>query len=486
MVDFRSGYVPPGVYVSSDDSVITSAVGVSSTVVCLIGPGLGYRAFNENFVYTDYTVPVTLTQEGVINNSIVVTGLVAGVKTTFVVNTDYTVDQTEATPEGTTTITALADGDIPLSSTVTVSYNYADDSYFTLNNFSDFASFIAVYGSPFNSLTAQITSPLSFAAQVAFENGANQIYAVALNGLGSLSDQYNAAYALTLNNFDVNILVPIFATGSIADASAFSPYISGLTSHLSTAENNGTPRISLVGLPETFSTTVTPDTIAPSFDTDRVLFAWPDQITYYNSSTNTTQVVGGSYIAAAASGVLANNPLNQGLTQQKISSFSGLTPSYLLTASTSNKNLWSSKGVAVVEQNRIGQLVFRHGVTTDTSSVTNRELSIVRCKDALFLIVQQSLQQANLIGSPITSDTALNVKGILTSALETSLAAGIIASYDNVTVAQQVLPNGDPTVIDCTFSYTPTYPLNYITVTFSLDLNTGSLTSTTDTAGTTS
>jgi len=40
-------------------------------------------------------------------------------------------------------------------------------------------------------------------------------------------------------------------------------------------------------------------------------------------------------------------------------------------------------------------------------------------------------------------------------------------------VAQQQYPGGDPTVITATFSYVPSVPLNYIEVTFSIDLSAG-------------
>jgi hypothetical protein len=264
-----------------------------------------------------------------------------------------------------------------------------------------------------------------------------------------------------------------------------SPYTAGLVAHLQSTEDAGYPRVALVGVPSDFSTAITPDIIASQLDYRRVSLIWPNQYTYYNSVLNTTVTISGVYAAAAAAGVLANQPINTGLTRRQLRSLTAIAPAALLTETTANKDYWSSKGVAVVEPNRQNQLIVRHGVTTDMSSITNRELSIVRCQDALFTIVQQSLDQAELIGSPITLNTPLAVKGIITGALETALGSDTIQGYDNVSVRQQILPSGDPTIIECLFSYAPTYPMNYITVKFSLDLSTGSITTTTDSAGTT-
>jgi hypothetical protein len=481
MVDFRAGYVPPGVYVSADTSSVSSAVGISPTVVCLIGPGLGYQTFSEKITFPNNTSTITLTQQGIQQNSIVV----SNGSTTYALTTDYTKSATDASqPDTVTTLSIVGAGTIPAGTAITVTYNYANANYFGLNQFGDFASLISVYGTPFNPTTGAVQSPISLAAQIAFENGANQIFTATLNNLGSLSDQYNSAYGLTATNFDIDLIVPIFASGTIADDTAFTPYVSGLTQHLQSTDAAGYPRVALVGLPETFSAAVTPDIVASMFDYRRVTLVWPNQFNYFNSILNTTIQVGGSYAAAGAAGLLANQPINTGLTRRQLRSLSSISAAALLTESATNKNLWSSKGVAVIELNRSGQMVFRHGTTTDPSAVVTRELSIVRCQDALFTVVQQSLDQAALIGTPITSGTALAVKGIISGALETALTSDTIQGYGNVAVRQQALPNGDPTVIECLFSYQPTYPLNYITVKFTLDLSTGNITTSTDAAAT--
>jgi hypothetical protein len=168
------------------------------------------------------------------------------------------------------------------------------------------------------------------------------------------------------------------------------------------------------------------------------------------------------------------------LTRQQVFAIAGIAPDIIAQQTTYNKNNWSARGVAVLEPNRAGRLVIRHGVSTDVSSVTTREFSIVRCQDELFTLIQQSLESANLIGTPITSDTPLSVKGIIAGALETALANNTIQGYSGLAVRQQSLPNGDPTVIEAVFIYAPTFPVNYITVSFSFNLSTGTTAATTD------
>jgi hypothetical protein len=489
MVDFRSGYVPPGVYVSADTSAVAGVVGTTSTVILLVGPGLGYRSFTDHIVFANNSDSVALTQTGVNPNSLVVSSTTAGVKTTYNITTDYQLSATNSSaPDSVSTISVVASGTIQPGATIDVSYSYADTSYYSLNQFSDFASFINVYGSPFDRSTGIVQSPISLAAQVAFENGANQIYAVALNSLGSLAEQYASAYALSAQNYDINLIIPVWpvgdGTGYPTSIAGISPFASALNGHLQDTEDSGFPRTAIVGVSDSFDTSVTPDQVAGQFSYRRVVVVWPNRLLYYNALASTpqsqTQVIGGQYLAAACGGFLANNPTAQGLTRQQVFAIAGIAPDIIAQQTTYNKNNWSARGVAVLEPNRAGRLVIRHGVSTDVSSVTTREFSIVRCQDELFTLIQQSLESANLIGTPITSDTPLSVKGIIAGALETALANNTIQGYSGLAVRQQSLPNGDPTVIEAVFIYAPTFPVNYITVSFSFNLSTGTTAATTD------
>lgn len=482
MTNFNAGYVPPGVYVSSDSSGTVGAVGITDTVLCLVGRGIGYDTYTEAISFAGGNSQV-LTKQGVNVATVVVTSpsgaaYVGGVGDT---THDYAL---VVTGSGDLTITNLnreTGGTIPSGGTVVVTYQFTDPHYFALNSFTDFGSFQDVYGVPFDPTTGALLSPLSVAAQLAFQNGASVIYAVALTGSGSVASQFSAALALTTPNFNINLIVPLYETA--VDGTTANSFIATLETFINGAEANGQPMIALVGLPQAF-TGATPDTIATAVANRRIILTWPQAFLFYNGIINNTITLDGIYFAAAAAGLLANNQFNRGLTRAQINGFSGISAAIQQTMTNTAKNLWSSKGVSVAEIDRNNNLVIRHGVTTDPSSVQNREISIVREEDALFDLIQVSLNQAGLIGQPIVAQTPLAVKGIIAQALETLLTNNTIQAYTNLLVKQEALPGGDPTVIQCTFQWKPTYPLNYITVLFSIDLNTGTLTS--DTAAVTS
>ncbi len=139
-------------------------------------------------------------------------------------------------------------------------------------------------------------------------------------------------------------------------------------------------------------------------------------------------------------------------------------------------NAIAAAGVCIVMANRIGNLVVRHGLTTDMSTLKNREISLVRQSDALLISVKQGLEQSGLIGQPITAEMPATVQALLVSILEQDVTLGIIQSYSSITVTQQAYPGGDPTIMVCSFTYVPAVPMNYVVVTFSIDLTSGLVT----------
>jgi hypothetical protein len=152
------------------------------------------------------------------------------------------------------------------------------------------------------------------------------------------------------------------------------------------------------------------------------------------------------------------------------------------------KNQLSAGGLCVTEVDRNGRLVIRHGLTTDyEGGVMRREISLVRAQDTLYKLIQEALDSAELIGTPIEQGTGLRVKSVASGGLEYAKSLGIIVDYVNLKVRQQSPPSGDPTVIEVKFAYKPAWPLNYILVSFTIDTSTGdsTLTNQGDNASTT-
>lgn len=481
----------PGVYVSTTDNPVIAPVGVEPALICLVGAGIGFNTFSETISFASGN-SVQLTKSGIDTASIVVTGFIAdpnasnnALPHTFVadvtggspVTNDYGTSQTGSGSTSVTTITREPSGHITTAFlVVTVTYHYTDADYHGLHFYDNYASFTDAYGPAFDSTTGALVSPLSYAAQVAFQNGANQLYGLALEGGGgSLQQQFADAYALlSSTNTDANLIVPLWQgvtdpnqiTGMLATIKAF---VEG------DANNQGVLRMAFVGLDQAFTTTTQSlANMAITVGSPRVVLAWPNQLNFFNGISATTQVQDGFYLATALAALLVAQSPQTPLTKKLPQGFSGVPTALLQAMTATTKNQLSSSGVTVVETDRNKRLVVRHGLTTDyAGGELNREISLVRAQDALYTLIDQTLDAAQLIGTPITATTPLQVKSIVSGALETSVASNLIVGYSALAVRQQAAPGGDPTVIEVQFAYQPAFPLNYILVNFSVDTTTG-------------
>jgi hypothetical protein len=484
-------YLPPGVYVDAGPNPTVAPVGVNPTIVCLIGNGVGYHTFSESDSFASST-SVTLQQTGVDPTSVVVTGFVAdpnasgnSISTTFVQGAsgtnvgDYYVTITtppSGGPQNTIAAVVKTSGSA-ISSTypqVTINYHYTDATYYQLNAFTDFTTFQDVYGPALDPATGAVSSPLSLAAQYAIQNGTNKLYALALSGTGSVQQQFAAAYAtLSGLNTDANIVVPLWK--DVTDPGQLAGMMATLNAALTADANDGVLRVGIIGLSKNYSqaTSVT-QALATTIASERIVLAWPNQLALYNGVTNSTVTIGGYYLAAAYGGLLCAQAPNMPLTKKQPLGFAGLPATVAIAMTTTVKNALSSSGISVTEPARTGGLSVRQGLTTNyAGGQLTREISLVRQADALYDLVQTTLDAAQLIGQPITSTTALSVKAIVTNALETAVAGNLIIGYTGLAVREQAPPNGDPTVIEVQFAWQPTYPLNYVLVNFTVDTTTG-------------
>lgn len=486
-VDFSSGYQAPGVYVSEDVSPIVSVNGLAGDVIALVGPSVGFETYSEQVVLG---TGVFLSKLGIDTSTIAVsrvdTGEAAVVTTDFTVHVtgdpsttqNYTVDLTRYGTTGVLGATDVA---------VFVSYQYTDPDYFTPTAYSNFEDIKAVYGQPLN-LTAQtvgdssyqpIVAPIVLAASAAFASGASQLVLVPTAPPGSgdttgeeISNARREAlvtgYESIATNPAITIVVPL--TDGILDADAPGTF-SDLRQHCENASADGYYRIGMLGFDAAVQTA--PDVLlnTASIRSKRVClcYAGPQGMSYYNGATNSYLNLGHQYLAAALSGILALNPVQQGLTRQLVSGFSGIAGTPI---ANSVKNQYSGGGVLVVEQNRNSQTVCRHGTTTDTTNVNTRELSVVRARDAMISFIQGGIDGSALIGSPIESTTLQSVKAVVSGFLEHLVLVATIVSY---TALQVRLSSTDPSVIEVRFGYQPAYSLNYITVIFSINIQTGTI-----------
>jgi hypothetical protein len=473
-----SQYQPPGVYVEEEVTPLVSVVGVSPTVIAIVGPSVGYRVATQAVTLSG-TTPATLSKLG-INPSAGFS--VAAADGTVYPSTKYaTVPGAGAdgdigtTTDNTLTLARVVTGtaDIPDGATVYVTYRYTDATFYAPLRATDFDDVKDAYGEPLNLATGEITSPLSLAAKVAFENGAGQLVLVATDdAAATLTTRANLAEGLVKLEaiFDVNVVVPlpVGITGTVSTVGDSENVINDLKTHCESQSALNSFRIGVMGYERIV--TRAPEVLAAAARSPRIMLAWPNRLSYYNGATNTMIEVAGYYLAAAYAGRMASLSVQTPLTKKQIRSFAGLPATMAQTMTVTTKNTWSAAGVAVTEVSRDGRLIVRHGTTTKTDTITVREVSLVRAKDALIGLIQLTTDRSDMIGSPIDDQTPIRVKSVIQGCLETAKNTGIIVSYNNLKVRQTP---ADLSVIEVKFQYQPAYPLNYIVVSFSINTTTG-------------
>jgi hypothetical protein len=237
--------------------------------------------------------------------------------------------------------------------------------------------------------------------------------------------------------------------------------------------------MAFTGLATTYDNTTGHDQLALAQDSKRLVLCYPNRLLAFNSAVNASTEIDGFYLAAAMAGRLARNAVARGLTNQSLTSFTGLPATIAQAMTRTFKNNLSKSGVNVAEINQNNQLVARHGVSTNMSSILTQEISLTRIGDVLLQMIQVGMSNAGLIGEPITAETTINVKSALIGLLEQAVSDAIIVSYANAQVRQQ---SADPSVIEGTFSYKPPIPMNYVVVKFAVDLTTGDTSTQTDQA----
>lgn len=463
----------PGVYVEEDPTPLVTIIGATPNLVAVVGPARGYQIHTEAVTLTG-TTAVTLARLGID----IVNGFeVRASDGTLFVGDDYDIVEDDIGETGVqddeTTIARSDTSTITDGATVYVTYRYTDVDYTQPFLVNDYDTVKDVFGEPFDFSTGAILSPLSLAAKVVLENGASRVLLVATptplvvtreelqDGLNKLTTQPGANIVVTL---------PVGLTGTEGAPGDILNVIQDLEAHVTeSSDNDQQYRVGIIGYEG--DVTTLPLSIAAAASSKRVMLAWPNKLLFYNGFTNQVITVAGYYLAAAMAGRMSAQPPQLPLTQKQIRSFSGLPADVLNTQTVTAKNALSAGGVAVVEFDRNQRLIVRHGVSTDPSTVDTREISLVRQRDAMMRIIQDTIEATGLIGSTIDLETPARVKGVVAGCLETSVNSGLIVAYNSLLARQRTDP--DPTVIEVKWQYRPAYPLNYIVAVYSLNTLTG-------------
>lgn len=490
-------YRPPGVSVDETVTPQISPLLAAPALVCLVGPTQGYQTRTDQITLTG-TTAVALPGLPAGASLSAVTSVKDALDPTkgatdgsgYVVTTDYTVQL----PGG--TITRVGAGGIADGRVVNVTYQYIPSDYFQPIRLYDIGSIESRFGSGLNAAGTAINSPVSYAAAIAFENGADSVvvqplFVRAIPGdPTSARSQPNATQIATASTWsdtlyvlrdieDINVIVPVIgqSTANVGDATQLS-IEQTVQDHLAFMQGQDEYIIALFGEDSSASNTVAQQaTLQTHASTLRGRYAGvlAEQTVLVSPSKFSRSLpngvvlsVGGQYAAAGISGMLASRPTSSALTRKVISGFSAVTDGRSLSA----KNADAAAGLFVIEQ-KGGIVLVRHSITLDQTTSARRELSVVRAKHRMIESVKDTIDR-QIIGQIIADANATQtVSATVTAVLEQLRLNRDLVDYSAVDARLLSL---DPTTIQVRFSYRPSFPLNYVDIQFSVDLTQGQIT----------
>lgn len=391
-------------------------------------------------------------------------------------------------------------GNIPDSDTLRVTYTYTPADYFTPIRLTSMTDVESRFGTAWNAQDSptvgtvagtQVNSPVSFAASMAFQNGATNVvlqplyFVSSSTGLpvqpNSTQAAASATWSVVFNSLldfdDINILIPVVGQSAPSVSDAVMLQIEqAAVAFVEAASNEGNLYVSIVGEDSSVSNTVAQEATLISHansleslnngDTNQQM-VFLNTSKFSTPSTGGTTPIGGQYVAAALAGMLSARSPAATLTRQGVAGINSVTDTRSLQAKNNN----AANGMLVVENQ--GNIVWvRHGITMDNTSAATRELNVVRAKQYIVASVTQTLN-TQVIGKVVADASAPTVvNNLMIGTLEDLRGQGILIAYSGV---QSALTSLDPTTMAVKFTYQPSFVVNYITVTFSLDLTSGLL-----------
>lgn len=532
-----SVYTPPSTSVSEITTASINPLIGSAADICLIGlagnpaSSLALLTTTDTVLLTG-TTPVVLPTIAALNNDAT---LVAVTSVTDVLNpsvgtplgagyaagTDYAVVVGQGPPDGTSaTIARVNGGNMSSGTLVAVTYTYVPSDYWNPIRLYDIGSVESRFGPSFQSAvnpqTGQIyytgiASQLSFAARCAFANGAQSVICQPLfarqtpgnpntpqvaptaGQVGNSATWSDTLYILRSIE-DINVIVPVVGQDSANVSSANMLSIFGAIQSHQAYMNSQQQYIEAVFGEDGTSSQATFQGLLGNGVGSVQNHAAQLQANFGNAISNqnvlinntvyqvvapggytNTLNVGGQYAAAAVAGALAARPVSASLTHSPILGFQGITDPRTL----SDKNNDAAAGLFVVEQHR-GIIRCRHAITLDiVNGVAKSELSVVRAKFLMIESIRQTIDN-QIIGQIIADgNSPFVVRSAITGVLTQLQQQGAIVSYSAVNAT---LTSLNPTIITATFSYRPAFPVDYVQVTFNLDLTNQSVTADSSTA----
>jgi hypothetical protein len=201
-----------------------------------------------------------------------------------------------------------------------------------------------------------------------------------------------------------------------------------------------------------------------------------------NALSATQTLVGGQYYAAGVAGLLniSSGNVAPTINGESVGGFTGIADNP--KRSQADLLADAQAGLLVVEQPiHTNQVVIRHAITLDNTTIANRELNVVLTKFYTLASVIGTLR-SNVIGkiAPIGLDSGTWTAGFANEVLASLETEGVIASY---TGAVGTVSPTDPTTVTLNFGFSPFFPVLYINIQFTVNTTTGAITTTSTTSG---
>ena len=381
------------------------------------------------------------------------TAVTADTSTNSYVDTTADISTYATAPQG------IANGD-----TVTVQYQYTDTAYWEPTIFSDFNDITDKYGNAFTDV-GNINSQVSFAAKLAMLNGASNVVVAPLpvNGEARDSDWEDALRRLE-EDYDGNLIVPISGRTAVHSLVA---------AHITKMKQKNVWKGAILGMDGSGTTTVSAETLratAQSYNNSDVVLVSPAIFNYNNSYLNVEVPVGGQYAAACMSGMHASRTLAESLTRKQVAGLSSVGEK----RTTVGKNQDAQSGLTVIEQiPSTGTIRIRHEISTAPGDINTREFPVTLQRNNMVNIIAQTIDNS-IIGQIFADSSAPGKVSLLVGQLlDTLVRSGNLGAYAGVT--SRISPS-DPTVVDVRWQYRPVYTVQYVQISFGINLNTGAVT----------
>lgn len=529
-----SVYTPPQTTVSEITTPSVNPLIGSAADICLVGiagnpaGSLAVLTATDTVLLTG-TTPAVLPTLAALNNDaqlvavqsvkdILNPGFGTPLGAGYVSGTDYVAVLGQGPPDGTSgTVARVSNGNMPNGTLVAVTYTYVPSDYWNPIRLFDIGSVESRFGPSFQTATnpqtgqtffTGIASQLSFAARCAFSNGAQSVICQPLFARATPGDpttQQQAPSAGQLGNpatwadtlyilrpiEDIDVIVPVTGQDGVNISSANMLSIFGtVQSHLAYMNSQEQYIEAIFGEDGTSSQSTFQALLGSGSNSVRSHAAQlqsnfgnvlSNQCVLVNNTvfqvatpggfTNTVNV-GGQYAAAAVAGALGGRPVASSLTHQPILGFAGVTD----PRTESDKNNDGGAGLFVIES-KSGIIRCRHALTLDIiNGAAKSELSVVRAKFLMIESIRQTLDN-QIIGQIIADgNSPMIVRSAISGVLSLLQQQGAIVAYSSV---QASLTSVNPTIIQASFSYRPAFPVDYVQVSFSLDLSASTITTNT-------